>query len=375
MNEFDDLFEEKPKQDFDDLFKDNPKQELVNNNSGMDGFNNYVNKQHKNGILLMIYIVITFVFSYALQIVVNNQFPDTNLVLSSIEDFSEVQVSVSDNPSGSTEYPYLFSITGSLKNNYEEEIPVIYYEIEFFDENEESMGVYYYQDENIVSGEIMRMNEEVESSDDYTTYTVSHGFDVSANLYTFFNLLPVIICAFAFFLIDRESFKADKNSFKQNPKKFFGQIATGFFMVFMVLQVSNLLLQLLGVYGTSQNEMSIQRLFNDDPLQLVMLFFLLCVFTPIVEEVVFRKIIYNFVEPRSNYKIAIAATGIIFGLMHVLAYGDFIQSIPYIMMGLTFGYIYYRSNKNIYVTIGVHFLNNLLSYVLYLISIVFAVSA
>ena len=359
--------------EFDDLFEKNPKQEIITDTNSLDHFNNYVNKQHKSGLLLTIYIVITFLFSLGLQFIVNNQFPDSELILNNMNEVTDVVIIVSDNTSGSSEYPYLFSITGSLVNNNEEELPVAYFEIEFFDAEGESLGVYTYQDENIANGEVLIMNEEVEASFEYTTYTVVYGFDISATLYTIFNLLPVIFIAFAFLLVDKESFRADKQDFKKNKKQYLVQIVIGFFMVYAALLVANLILQILGVLGTSENEMAIQRLFTDDPLQLGMLFLLLCVFTPIVEEVVFRKIIYNFFEPRTNYKVAIAATGIIFGLMHVLAYRDFVQSIPYILMGLTFGYIYYKANKNIYVTIGVHFLNNLLSYAVYFLAIVFGI--
>lgn len=123
----------------------------------------------------------------------------------------------------------------------------------------------------------------------------------------------------------------------------------------------------LGVTASSENESAIAGMFIDDPLQLVMLFFLLCVFTPIVEEIVFRKIICGFFERKIGKIWAILLSGAIFGLMHVVAYGDFVQSIPYITMGAVFGYIYFRSEKNIYVTIGVHFLNNLISYLFYLL--------
>jgi membrane protease YdiL (CAAX protease family) len=55
--------------------------------------------------------------------------------------------------------------------------------------------------------------------------------------------------------------------------------------------------------------------------------------------------------------------------MHVISYGDFIQSIPYIFMGGIFGFVYHWSRNNIYVTIGVHFINNFLAFALYALAV------
>lgn len=360
--------------EFDDLFDDNPKQVIVTDKNGIDDFDNYVDKQKHSGLLLIVYFAVSLIVGLAFQFVVSSQFPDTDIITENIVDVMEVDISVTENTSGSTDYPYITHITGSLVNNNDVELPVVYYLIEFFDAEGESYGVYTYKETDVAAGAIITMDEEIETSFEYSSYTYEIGFDVSDMLYIISNLLPVLICAFAFLMIDKESFKADKKDFKKNKKQYIGQIFTGFFMLYASLLVANLILELLGVLGTSENEMAVQSLFSNDPLQLFLLFLLLCVFTPIVEEVVFRKIIYNFIEPRSNHIIAIIVTGVIFGLMHVLAFGDFIQSIPYIFMGLTFGYIYYRANKNIYVTIGVHFLNNLFSYVIYTIAILFGIT-
>ncbi|MBI9009742.1 MAG: CPBP family intramembrane metalloprotease [Tenericutes bacterium] len=360
--------------EFDDLFNDNPKQELITENNGIDDFDNFVDKQKHSGLLLIVYFAVTLIVSLAFQFIVSSQYPDTEVITENIVDVVEVDILVTDNTSGSTDYPYIFHITGSLVNNNDVELPVVYYLIEFFDAEGESYGVYTYKETDVAAGAIIEMDDEIETSFEFASYTYEIGFDVSDTFYTISNLLPVLICAFAFLMIDKESFKADLNDFKKKKKQYIGQIFSGFFMVYAALLVANLILELIGVLGTSENEMAIQSLFSNDPLQLFLLFLLLCVFTPIVEEVVFRKIIYTFIEPRSNYIIAIIVTGAIFGLMHVLAFGDFIQSIPYIFMGLTFGYIYYRANKNIYVTIGVHFLNNLFSYLIYFIAIVFGIT-
>ena len=358
MNDFDDLFDKKENKE---LFSENT--DIFNQRDGMTDFHLKVDKQRKNGILLAIYIVVTLIFSLVSQTILSNQFPDPEAIRSDFLVVDEFLVTSTD--SDDADYPYQFNMTGSLQNDSDTILPIMFIDIEFFDADEESIGVFTYQVEDVVIGDTIVLDDFVTSSIDYVSYEISYGFDAANEYYTLMNLLPVLLCSILFFMVDWDCFKADAKDFKKNTGKYLKQIVLGFLLVYAALIAANMILTALGVYGTSQNEMAINSLFSANPVQLAMLFFLLCVFTPIVEEIVFRKVIYNFVEPRSNYKIAILLTGLIFGLMHVLAFGDFIQSIPYVFMGITFGYIYWKANKNIYVTIGVHFLNNLLSFVIY----------
>jgi membrane protease YdiL (CAAX protease family) len=115
--------------------------------------------------------------------------------------------------------------------------------------------------------------------------------------------------------------------------------------------------------------MMIQSLFEKNLFDISVLFILLVVLTPVIEELIFRKVIYNFVESKTNHILAILSSGLIFGLMHVIQYGDFLQSIPYVMMGLVFGYIYHNSRKNIFVVIGVHTINNFISWLLSVLAV------
>lgn len=353
--------------EFDDLFEKEPKQELITEDPGIEGFYRHANNQSKNGLLLAIYVGIMILFSFANEIIVSMIYPDVDAILDNIVVVDEPNITVSENPDEN--YPYLLTLTGTLLNNSDVDFPVMWVDVEFFDENGESYGIYTYTENEILAGASMSFDEGIEATFEPASYEIYYGFDESSMFYTILGVLPIFVSAVLFLLVDREAFKFDWIRFKKEWKTNVGQIVSGFIMVYAALIIAQLILDSLGVSGTSQNEMTIQSLFSDNPLQLLMLFLLLCVFTPIVEEVVFRKVIYNFVEPKSNHWIAIIVTGAIFGLMHVLSYGDFIQSIPYIFMGLTFGYIYYRSQKNIFVVMGVHFANNFLSFVIYVLMV------
>ncbi len=116
----------------------------------------------------------------------------------------------------------------------------------------------------------------------------------------------------------------------------------------------------------SANQQALEDMINIAPLTVV---FAAVFFAPIVEELVFRGGIYKLLENKWSSKVAILGSGAIFGLLHVvmgLLAGDLyelIYFINYFAMGCAFGFLYYKT-KNIYICIGVHFLNNLVGVLL-----------
>jgi len=356
MNEFDELFDQKP-----------VNQQIVNQDDPLDEFHHQAHLQRRNGYLLAIYIFVSLIFTLASSMIINAKYPDKNAILDNLNFLETPAIAVSD--SDDVDYPYIITFSGSLKNNSGIDLPSMWVNIEFFDENGDSYGVYTYSEENIAIDQVMSFSEDISTSFDPASYEISYGLDESSMFYTVLGLLPVLFTSILFLIVDKEAFAYDWKRFKANFKNHIGQVFSGIVMVYLALIIANIILQSLGVTGTSENEMVIQGLFSDDPIQLVLLFLLLCVFTPITEEIIFRKVLYNYVAPRTGDTIAIIISGAVFGLMHVITYGDFIQAIPYVFMGMIFGYIYFRSRRNIYVTIGVHFLNNLISYLIYVLMV------
>jgi membrane protease YdiL (CAAX protease family) len=369
MNDYDDLFDK----------NDDVKQEVIYTKTNFQDdhasqFYRRAQEDKRNGLLIAIYIIISLLVSFLGGLIINQEYGYLEEGINSIEAVTEVGFTVIDNINPDTNEidtlnPYEVFVHGEYINNYDKVFPVFNIEVEFFDIANQSLGVQVFTHENFEAGTTFAIDESLIASVEPITITSSIYVDAPSMIYTLISLVQVTITAVLFFIVDKLNFKKDWEDFKENRKVRVSNIFTGFLLVYASLIVANLILTLLGVVETSQNEMVIQSLFNDSPLNLFILFLVLCVLTPIVEEVVFRKVIFNFVEPRSNYKVAIAMTGIIFGIMHVISFGDFIQSIPYILMGFVFGYIYWKSNKNIYVVISVHFLNNFLSWLIYVLMI------
>lgn len=347
--------------DYNDIFD---KTEKPKEDDGLDEFYSYANRTEKNGVLLSIYLVVMLLVSFGFTFYSGFVYPDSESILSNLEITEPITIDVTETPDA--DYLYQLEVNGALTNHSTTDLQTAYIDIEFFNEDNESLGYRSFTTENLfVDQTFLLENELIETDAVFDHFEITYGFDVYNNTTTFFNLLPVMLCSIMFFFIDFNCFSADWKAFKKNVGSNLSKIGIGFAMVYVAAILSNLILALLQANDTSINEATIQNMFTTDTGQLIMLFGLLVVFTPIVEEVIFRKVLYNFVDKRLGKVAAILSSGIIFGLMHVVQHGDFIQAIPYVLMGVVFGYIYYSNHKNIWITIGVHAMNNLVNYIVY----------
>ncbi len=352
--------------DFDDLFEKPSKEKETKGQNQIDDLYKYISNSKVNLYMLLIYIFSSFLFSLGVVIITNATFPNSEDIQDNIVMVSEPTVSVNYNDNLEPESAYLY---GVFLNNSDYDFPYFWLNIELFGTDNVSLGKFSFDKDSLLSNQSYILDETVAISAEPISYEVSYGFDFSSLFYVVFSLLQAAIAAILFLIIDWQSFKENWLTFKGNLRQYLGQTVIGFFLLMGALIAAQLILQSLDVTGTSENEMQIQKLFAADPTQLVLLFLLLCVFTPIVEEVIFRKVLFGYVESRTSSVFAIIMSGAIFGIMHVLSYGDFIQSIPYIFLGLMLGYIYYRAKKNILVSIGAHSLNNLYVFVIYVLTL------
>ena len=82
-------------------------------------------------------------------------------------------------------------------------------------------------------------------------------------------------------------------------------------------------------------------------------------YAPLVEEITFRKTFRNIINDKILF---ILISGIMFGIIHVgissNTTNDLLMIIPYLIMGIDFSYIYYKSD-NIFTTITIHSIHNL----------------
>jgi hypothetical protein len=339
----------------------------VNKNSQIDpnqAMDDMVHESRINRILLITYLLVTIAVSLFTMAYQNFRFANADVLLSQIVYQVSPDMSVSDDPLD-TEYPYLIHISSKILNQNSVTIPSIFLEFTFYDEFGTEIGNYTASKEKVLGGQYWQMDDQINSDTMPATFTTQLGIDFTSLYYLFINFLSVFIAGSLFLFIDKTNFKKDWVTFKKSIRNNIVFIIIGYVLVNIALYVSKYIFGLLGIEGTSANESTIAGMFSTNPINLILLFLLLCVFTPIVEEIIFRKVVYNFFSPKLGNVVAILASGLIFGLMHVVAFSDYIQSIPYIFMGFVFGFIYYVSKKNIYVTIGLHFVNNFVSFATY----------
>ena len=359
-----------------DLFRDPNdlnKKPIINKDIDYDQYNNDFYQQQRNRkidtLLILTYVLISLIAGFIGGLIKTHEYGYLSEAIDNVEVTTPITFTVTDNISEDTAeidevYPFAITINGEITNNSEYFIPLLEIPIEFFDEAGKSIGILQVIHKDFEVGETYIIEESTVSSINPDRIETNLRIDAPSRFYSIINLTQSLILFGLFIFIARMSLIIDWKNFKSNKAYNMGLILKGFLFIYIAAFLSQTLLNLLGVTSTSQNEMMIQSLFEKNLFDISVLFILLVVLTPVIEELIFRKVIYNFVESKTSHILAILSSGLIFGLMHVIQYGDFLQSIPYVMMGLVFGYIYHNSRKNIFVVIGVHNINNFISWLL-----------
>jgi membrane protease YdiL (CAAX protease family) len=128
--------------------------------------------------------------------------------------------------------------------------------------------------------------------------------------------------------------------------------------LFVVVFLSAIVMDLLGVTENSENQEILNDLVTAAMFDKISLIVFTVFFAPFAEEIVFRKAVYGLFE-RINIPLAIIVSGLSFGLIHVMS-GDLIQLIIYGSLGLVLAYVYYYSKKNLLTVITIHMIYNLI---------------
>ncbi|MFH0992757.1 MAG: CPBP family glutamic-type intramembrane protease, partial [bacterium] len=290
-----------------------------------------------NFFLLIVYILGLVAVKIFMSIYPSYAYPDPEATLAAITEI-EVSYETFDNTDDPA-YPYGVTLHGVFLNQNAHTVGQIWVEFTAYDDQGTRIGSTYYSQDDIAS-----LSEY--TIDDTVVYTVpiaeigyEYGFSLSSRFTLMVNFFHSLLIAIAFVWIDRFHLVDRWRRFKKDWKSAVAHIVVGFILVWAAMIVSTIILQSLGVYGTSENEAVIASMFSPDNFTLFLLFLTLCIFTPIVEEIFYRKVLFGFFAKRVGPIPPIIVSGLIFGLMHVASFGDFIQAIPYVAMGMVFGYI------------------------------------
>ena len=117
---------------------------------------------------------------------------------------------------------------------------------------------------------------------------------------------------------------------------------------------SNIIIGLITPLNTSSNEEAVQGLITATPYLMLLT---AGIIAPITEELTFRKGISKIFKNKWVYA---TASGLIFGLLHVIGSGnilEYLYVIPYGSLGFFFALAYYDT-KSIYPSIIMHAIHN-----------------
>ncbi len=161
--------------------------------------------------------------------------------------------------------------------------------------------------------------------------------------------ISAVISAVVYVLIDRSTLSYIR---RVNAKGLILSISTGFLTVVTSTLVALILYYTFPeVLETSDNISNL--LLSEDLFQVILA---VVIMAPIIEELIFRLLVYGELRKALGVKISIILQAILFGLYHANLY----QFSYAFIIGLIFGYIFHKT-ENITVTIIAHMINNLIS--------------
>lgn len=181
------------------------------------------------------------------------------------------------------------------------------------------------------------------------------------------NILLIFLGIFkisCFIFIFYKELKTDYKIYKKEKGNYFYNYFYLYVLGVVLMGVSNTIISKYTNMKISENEETIRHLIKTMPIYIS---FSTIIYAPFVEELIYRKCFRGLI---SNKYLFIILSGSVFGLMHVISgnqnINDILMGIPYIIIGLDFAYIYYKTN-NIFATMQFHFLHNLLLFMMQII--------
>ena len=119
----------------------------------------------------------------------------------------------------------------------------------------------------------------------------------------------------------------------------------GIFLALFAQSIAVMIEQQLGIKPESDNTQEILFVIQQVPLMIIVS----SIIGPILEEIIFRKIIFGSLYKRFNFVISALISSVIFGLAHM----ELVHLLLYSAMGFTFAFLYVQT-KRILVPIVAH---------------------
>ena len=187
---------------------------------------------------------------------------------------------------------------------------------------------------------------------------------LSEKEYLIYTVLFELVLLIIFIIIYRKTLSKNGKEYFKNFSENFKQSLKYWLVGFIVMATSNIIITFVLKQTIAGNEELVRSYIDTSPLLMI---FSTVIYAPICEELTFRKSIRDAINNKWAY---VLLSGIIFGGLHVISYVssplDLVYLIPYCSLGISFALLYYKTN-NIFSSISMHMMHNLLSIIVYLL--------
>ncbi|WP_432361619.1 CPBP family intramembrane glutamic endopeptidase [Sporosarcina sp. UB5] len=123
----------------------------------------------------------------------------------------------------------------------------------------------------------------------------------------------------------------------------------GFFMAMAGQMIAGIIEIALGITPGSDNTALLSDIAKMSPI----IIFSIVIFAPLLEEIVFRRVLFGSIYTKTNFWVAAIVSGIVFAAVH----GELEHLLTYMAPGVVFAFLYYHT-KRIWAPIISHFLMN-----------------
>lgn len=163
-------------------------------------------------------------------------------------------------------------------------------------------------------------------------------------------IVGIITCIVIIVLVykNRDFFKIYKGETATTPQAI-GWGILGFFLVFFGQTIAANIEMLLGIEMGSKNTANLVELAKAAPIMIITI----AIIGPILEEIVFRRVIFGSLLQAQGFWIATLVSAVVFAAVHI----DFTHILLYTVCGLIFAYLYYKT-KRLLTSIIAHILLN-----------------
>lgn len=160
------------------------------------------------------------------------------------------------------------------------------------------------------------------------------------------NIIGFILAMFIVIALMKEDLQAEKELYPLALEKILAWTLLGVVLAWISqIIAATIEIELFGVDPNSQNTEVIVELTRMNPLFML----IPAIIAPIIEELIFRKILFGTFYKKMNFIWAALLSSVIFGVFHM----DLTHLLVYAAMGFVFAYLYVKT-KRIIVPILVH---------------------